>query len=173
MTIARSYPFFGETKYQNFIIYYKLDQNIKRWHIYSKWVWIGWLRFSSFFIDRIESWEVSQCLLLEHVIFVAYNSCRFDILFLCNAMDQHKMSEWCNSLRNKDYFNLIIPKLGRYFIIQAKLNLTKNFKLTTLYKHFIGKDLENAHRADLDVLSTISMLKYPEIWWQQFEIVAL
>lgn len=102
----------------------------------------------------------------DKIYVVGYNATYFDMAFL------RKWFEFNNYTSFGNYF--WSPSIDVYHIAMlhcaGRRHLLKNFRLTTVYKAFTGKDLDNAHNSWADIQATAELL---DIFMQDFKAAPL
>ena len=97
---------------------------------------------------------------IDKVIWFAHNGARFDYLF------------WFNYSKNlTDDYNFQELFVDTYEI-SKNTNWSppiENHRLNTIYRHIFNKDIENAHRADMDVIALSEILMKPIIKNQVYD----
>jgi DNA polymerase-3 subunit alpha len=98
--------------------------------------------------------DLCQCKTL-----VAHNI-QFDVSIMLSEMYRYNKMDGVQELLDKN--RICTMKYGK-----MASGMSKNPKLTELYKHFYGEDVENAHDAEYDTLycykCLVELLKIPEI----------
>ncbi len=108
--------------------------------------------------------------IIERYIFVAHNGHKFDVPFLFWKLQSSEMFQ--NSFIKEKSYVLDMLELAKGCAQQHDLIVPDNYKLSTLYNYVTTlQGIDNAHRAEADVLATVQILLFYRFWQERREYI--
>ena len=121
------------------------------------------IEFFAFIDDKRQMFEEGSGEEATRIVLVAHNGKRFDLLFLMEELKRNNLWELIDDDRYGYGIDTMI--LAKAVTRDKNLPLPASYKLSALYEHITGKDMEpSAHRALVDVKATSTILRYPSFW---------
>ncbi len=121
--------------------------------------------FVRFIFQRVKDWEEKEKSTVSNIVLVAHNGYKFDVPFLMRKYLQGHVSA-INTIIRKLYA-LDTMVLAKQVVKKKQMRIPDNYKLKCVYNYCTRKKMKNAHRADVDVEATVSILQYRPFWTER------
>jgi DNA polymerase III alpha subunit (gram-positive type) len=115
--------------------------------------------FVKYIIENMKQWEKNHFLSCDCIVFVAHNGKIFDVPFLFQHFTRYEVDDF-DMLREMS-FGLDTLVLAKNVVKQHRLPIPEKYTLGVLYYYVTNRELENAHRASVDVSATVEILQHP------------
>ena len=108
------------------------------------------------FISLLNKYGTNEDGSIDKITVIGYNV-KFDLDFVNQWFEFNGVGKvWWKHI---SWPYIDVMTLAATYLLTKRQEL-ENFRLTTVYKYFFGKDFENAHSADADVEATWDLFRY-------------